>query len=341
MMLDTVPDSLYRRHLGLPLTAEIDDPLAAKIQAARDWFVQHADPLVTTREIDISRIVYAVIHLANQTQLHSTLLAQGFARAHVDRIVLAAITAGASVDERIDELWRGDRPDEAMFLNAYAIAAVEHWRAETGKQLTQRFASEGRTVLPHYSPGYDGWGLSDQARLYRLLAEDGIPIQLLASGGLSPNKSTLAVYGITPRRDFGEPLAEYWTCRVSAAPSRTRTARYAFPEKTLKKWRDQRLKLRVTAEGNVDAEFKFDGSTCSNLGVPIAYDYSVQLQPEDARYRIVASDCQPRENHHGFRSMCAYLNNPDQFVRQLEEHRPLVGEYLTSALTWDAPVSPA
>ncbi len=135
-----------------------------------------------------------------------------------------------------------------MFLNAYAIAAVEHWRKQVGDQLRRAFATQ--TVLPHYSPGYDGWDLKDQARLFRLLLDrdkltnggggPANPIQLLESGGLLPHKSTLAVYGVTPRDDIAaNEIDEYWSCRVGPGID-SHAANYVFPEKTLKKWRDQR-----------------------------------------------------------------------------------------------------
>ena len=338
---ETVPDALYRRHLGVPAAATLEPVLADRTEHARAWFAAHAQPFLVSRELGIQRIVYAVIHLTDQTQLHSAMLASGFARAGVDQLVAVGITAGQAVDDRIDHLWQSGHPDEAMFLNAYAIAAVEHWRDEAKRQLQQVFAEERRTVLPHYSPGYDGWGLADQARLFRLLQAEGSPLRLLDSGGLLPHKSTLAVYGVTPRDDLEQPLDHYWSCRTSPSCTAAQSHRYAFPERTLRKWRDQRLTMTANSETTLRATFRFDGSTCSNLGVPIAYDFCVDLERDATGYRIARSTCVPTPGHQGYQSMCAYLDDAERFSTQLDQYRPLVGEYLHESLGWTAPISPA
>jgi len=109
-----------------------------------------------------------------------------------------------------------------MFLNAYSIAMVEHLRWQAGDHPRRTLSETKVMVLLHYSPGYDGWDLADQARLFRLIRNKGQstlnPLQLLSSGGLRPNKSTLAAYGVTRRIDPGQDLEQYWSCR--SGPSR-------------------------------------------------------------------------------------------------------------------------
>ena len=130
----------------------------------------------------------------------STVLApriRGF-KAHA--LVVVAISAGPEVDREIDRLWNDGRPDGAMFLNAYAVAVTEHLRSREADDLGEAAAAQGRVVLAHYSPGYEGWELTDQARLYELIvaadSELPGPLDLLSSGALIPMKSTLAACGI-------------------------------------------------------------------------------------------------------------------------------------------------
>jgi hypothetical protein len=297
---DQVPMALFRRHVGLPACADIDDRLEALFEQTRTWYLQCGDPWTDARQVSIQRIVYDVVHLDYQLQLSSALLARGLARARAYAIVVVAISAGRAVDEQIDLLWKSGRVDEAMFLNAYAIAMVEHLRWQLGDQLRRTFGESETTVLPHYSPGYDGWDLADQARLFRLLyvpsESNTLPLEILPSGGLIPSKSTLAAFGITRRNDFGEDLDQYWSFR--AAPTSTSTVystpSYAFPKKALAKWRDKRL--RVTAQPNNEllAKFRFDGSTCTNMGLPLAFDYVIRLKREESgEHRILSSSCEP------------------------------------------------
>jgi hypothetical protein len=43
----------------------------------------------------------------------------------------------------------------------------------------------------------------------------------------------------------------------------------------------------------------------------------------------------------GYRSMCAYLDNSERFMAQLQMYGPLVGGLLKDALSWKPQVSPA
>jgi hypothetical protein len=341
-----VPMALFRRHLGLPACAELDERLVALADDARSWYSQHGDPWTVALQVEIHRIIYDVIHLTHGHQLSSALLAQGLALARANALVIVAVTAGKAVDDRIDELWKSDRPDEAMFLNAYAIALVEHLRWQAGAHLRSLLREENLTVLPHYSPGYDGWDLADQGRLFRIIGAEeevtGLPLKLHASGGLSPNKSTLAAYGVTRRTDFPEDLDQFWVCRSVPISEEDCSASYAFPEKALCRWRDKRLQMTAQGNDELQATFRFDGSTCTNMGVPLAFDYVVKLKRnKDRGYDILGSDCEPAEDHIGYQSMCAYLDNPDRFMSQLKSHRPLAGRTLHEALTWRTPISPA
>jgi len=338
--------ALFRRHLGLPACAELDERLETLVDQAKSWYTRHGEPWTEARQVSVERIVDDVIHLEDQQQLSSALLAEGLAGAEAHALIVVAISAGRAVEQQIDLLWKSGHVDEAMFLNAYAIATVEHLRWRAGDLLRRSLSESGTTVLPHYSPGYDGWDLADQARLYRLFLRHGdsasLPLELLPSGGLIPSKSTLAAFGITHRTDFDEDLDAYWSCR-SAPTSTVRTSSsYAFPEKALAKWRDKRLKVTAEPNNELLARFRFDGSTCANMGLPLAFDYEVRLQPEAAGgHRILSSTCEPAEKHSGYQSMCAFLDKPERYMTQLRAHQPLVGQSLSSALTWQSPTSPA
>ena len=152
--------------------------------------------------------------------------------AHAHALVVVAISAGPEVDAEIDRLWKDGRPDEAMFLNAYAIAATENLRQLETSRLAGLAERQGFAVLPHYSPGYEGWELADQRTLYEIIvAPDASPcelpgcLDLLPSGALRPTKSTLAAFGITLSSLLGVTsgaaagglLQDYWYHRGTAS----------------------------------------------------------------------------------------------------------------------------
>lgn len=345
-----VPDVYYRRHLGLPAHAELEDRLVDLTDQSRQWYHDNATPWTTARYIAIEKIEGDVIYLEQGVKLTSPTLAKGLASVDAHALVVVGVTAGEVVEQEISRRWKEDRPDEAMFLNSYAIAAVEHLRWTRGDHLRQTFHEQEMTVLPHYSPGYEGWDLSDQNTLFALLKEGGspisekgkeFPIDILESGCLIPTKSTLAAYGITRRMDLGK-LDDFWLFHPTGPNQKLADQpSYAYPKRTLVRWKEKRLTLLAQADGKLEATFQADGSTCTNMGTPLIFVFRVSLQKKGDDYEITEVSCTPAENHKGYQSMCAYLSNPDRFMTNLDEYRPLVGKPLSDALTWDASISPA
>ena len=104
----------------------------------------------------------------------------------------------------------------------------------------------------------------------------------------------------------------------------------------------KRLQLAVQSSRELLASFRFDGSTCSNMGVPLVIDYHVYLERDGGNgYRITRSFCQPADNDIGYRSTCAYLENPARHMAQIESYQPFVGRSLHEVLAWNPPVSSA
>ena len=342
---ETVPTTLYRRHLGVPECVALDERFTELADQARDWYLEHGEPWNDACPIEIESIVEDTVFLDEGIALRSELLAEGLARADVRAIVVFAATAGAKVDRRFDELWKMERPDEAMFLNAYAIAVVEWLRLQARDHLRQTYRTQAMTVLPHYSPGYEGWDLADQAQLFQVVSgrttHSRLPLRVLPSGGLWPAKSTIAAYGVTERSDMQASLKGYWERRPIASASTAKTPpEYAFPAKALTLWRSKRLQMTVQPNQEIVARFRFDGSTCNNLGVPITIDYHICLERNGGDgYRVKHSSCKPADDDVGLRSTCAYIDNPSLHMAEIDSYQPLVGMRLEEALAWNPPVS--
>ncbi len=329
-----VDPALFHRHLGLPDGVEPDAVTASLADDARDWYRECGDPWSHASIREILSIEGDKVHLEGGDELTSAVLADGFHAADARQAAIVGVSAGAAVDHEIDARFQSERPAEAMILNAYAVAAAEHLRARQGRRLRRQAAKSGMTVLPHYSPGYDGWDLDDQATLFAALDESG-PLSLLPSGGLRPTRSALAVFAITEKGIPANELDGFWfherkseSGRNGAAPRR----RYSFPEKTLAKWSRERLTIEERPDGKLIARFRFDGTTCSSLGMPLAFDYSIELSAEGAEgRRVVDTLCRPAEGDRGHRSMCGYLADPDRMSGAFDE-QPLLGCRLDDAL---------
>ena len=64
-------------------------------------------------------------------------------------------------------------------------------------------------------------------------------------------------------------------------------ARYTLNPRALQKWSRERLQLKFSRDGAVEAGFRYEGTTCSNLGRTLEFDYHVKLAPPSDGYRIL------------------------------------------------------
>ena len=143
--------------------------------------------------------------------------------------MLVLVSAGPEVSEEAKRRWDSDRPDESFALDRLAAAVTEHLLARSSATLFQVAEPEGRFVLPHSSPGHDGWDVSEQVGLFRLLgsALRG-PIGVLASGMLRPVASQLAVFGVARGQpSSARPALPCHTCSFS--PCAYRRVAFAPP----------------------------------------------------------------------------------------------------------------
>ena len=263
------------------------------------------------------------------------------------------------MDAAIKAHWEADRPDEAYALNAFTAAYIEERMELEGFRLCKAVDGEGQMLLPHYCPGYDGWDVSENGVLSRVLDAPGL--QVLPSGQLLPQKSMLAVFGITahPERVSSGQIpctgCSLLDCRLrrapfaeshpgadeaSPAPVAPGMAGYAFPEKALHRWSAEQTELEGDGD-RIRARFHFLGSTCSDGGIPLKFVYEVHLVPEGDEHIIRHMCAAPAEDHAGYRSMCSYQSSAEEILRLLRAAHPLLGRPLSDALNWNPDRNPA
>ena len=64
---------------------------------------------------------------------------------------------------------RKSGPDEYFFMEIFGSAMVEHLNTMLGARLCAWAEGHKMAVLPHYSPGYPEWDISQQGALMELL----------------------------------------------------------------------------------------------------------------------------------------------------------------------------
>jgi hypothetical protein len=197
---------------------------------------------------------------------------------------------------------------------------------------------------------------------------------------LNPKKSMIAVFGITKETGRVRNLRELIPCencslqacnyrRIPFKYSRTQiedvhrlqpenklikfsyqevntdsllnqNAKYKVSAKTLRKWADEKLLINVLKDNSVEAKFRYEGTTCSNMGHKIEFDYLIKLSSPSDGYKIVELNCNPACDDIGYTYMCEYLQYPEALMSDIESEKPLLNKQLNEVLNWERPFSP-
>jgi hypothetical protein len=353
--LDTAPGvdvatAEYNRLLGYPRDWTLSGRALELADWARAWYAANGRPWIYAREAGRVAIGTGSIRIEDAA-FSSRRLEKTLRDAEAHSAMLAAVSAGPELEQEAQKLWREEKPDEYFFLEVFGSAVVEHLTMLAGARLCAWAEERGMAVLPHYSPGYPEWDIGEQSRLWRLMGALPSPIDVLESGSLRPKKSLLAVFGLTRHTENLRRLTELVPCEnCSFAPCQYRRAPYAgaarkieyrINRKALRRWAEERLSLDRRADGTVDALFRYDGTTCTNMGRPLAFDYRVKLGPRDGGYRIEEQRCGPAEGDAGYTYMCRYATNREQLMEAIGRETPLAGRPLKDVLAWRPPSSSA
>lgn len=153
----------------------------------------------TFREISRSRGVIEEIALGEFASIHRgegrnetrTPLAKIFPQA--TRLTLFAATVGAEVNGRIDDLFDGDNFALGYALDVVASLGAENaagkLEARFGEWLYREGILNSSTAHLRYSPGYCGWHISGQRKLFDRLKPEDVGIELNDSFLMQPLKS--------------------------------------------------------------------------------------------------------------------------------------------------------
>jgi hypothetical protein len=345
----------YRRLLGYPRDHQMSERAQELADAARQWYRQHGRPWFYARQVDRLDLEDGRVRIEG-VPFGSPRLAATLRQAEAHSAFLVAVGAGPEAEDEAHRRWLEEKPDEYFFLETFGSAVVEHLMTAAGARLCAWADSRDMAVLPHASPGYAQWDVAEQSRLLRLLrpADAGeLPGDLAAldSGALRPKKSQLAVFGLTLHIDRVRRLAGLAPCqhcsfancqfRRTAYVRQPDAARYSINVKALARWAAERLSLETRADGAIAARFRYDGTTCTNTGHPMAFQYDVTLGPRRDGYPIREQHCAPAAGDTGHTKMCQYVADAPELMAAIGGEKPMLGQPLESVLAWPRPANQA
>jgi hypothetical protein len=360
--VDVLPEE-YIRLLGYPRGHILEGRARELADQARSWYTEHGRPWFYARQAESVALIGDSICI-DGTPFSSVRLQSTLRQAEAHSVILVAVGAGPEAEEEARRRWADEKPDEYFFLEMYASAVVEYLTTLTGARLCDWAEQHGMAVLPHDSPGYSEWDVAEQPSLLRLIRSTRhtpfpSSVDVLNSGMLRPRKTQLAVFGLTHHSDRLRRLTDLVPCeRCSFGPCQYRRAPYRhtprpageqFParvpvldpdaaytvnRKALDRWAGERLSLCELPDGSLDAVFHYDGTTCTNMGRPLAFDYTVRLGPRDVGYTIREQHCTPAPGDSGHIHMCQYQEDAERLMSAIGHENPLNGERLNAILKW-------
>lgn len=351
----------YARLLGFPRGYVLEGRALELAAWAREWYEEHGTPWMYARQAERLEIAGEAV-LIDGVRFSSPKLKKTLAEAGAHSVILVAVSAGPEAEEEARRLWAEEKPDEYFFLEVYASAVVEQLAVVGGAKLCDWAEQRQMAVLPHYSPGYSEWDVAEQPRLLELLKRaraEAFPsaLEVFDSGMLRPKKSLLAAFGLTRHTERLQRLTglvpcercSFGPCQYRRAPYRRASqnagglaqtpaiagdAQYQTSKRALERWARERLTLRSEPDGSIDAVFRYDGTTCTNMGRPLAFVYCVKLGPRAEGYRILEQQCAPAPGDDGYTSMCRYIDDGDALMGAIGREKPLTGERLDAILDW-------
>jgi hypothetical protein len=349
-LIDTSPaihvdPAEYKRLLGYPRDYEWDGRSRDLAEGAQAWYAGNGRPWIYARQAENLDLDGDAIRIEGASFVTQRFL-DTLRGAKADSAILVAVGAGMEVDCAAQQLWFEEKPDEYFFLEMYGSAVVEHLVAAAGARLCAWAEERGMAVLPHYSPGYPEWDIADQPRLLQLV-HSALPcsIRALESGMLSPKKTLLAVFGLTHRTNGLARLTDLIPCaNCSLTPCQYRraltpAAKYQVNAKALRRWAAERLSMEQRGDGTIEALFRYDGTTCNNMGQALVFEYRVKLGPPEERYPIREQYCAPAPGDSGHAHMCKFAEG--ELLRVIADEKPLAGRPLDEVIAWRRPISPA
>jgi hypothetical protein len=191
---DTLPDQQDVMVLqGIPLDRKPPDNAILLFQEAIKIYEKFVRPAGIVA--DISRKEFAAVYKGESSNEPETPLPQICEKAN--KLALFAVTIGELVHGKIGELFEHNEFALGSILDSVASAGVEKAADTVGKRFLESLRHQGvvnqDTVVLRYSPGYCGWHVSGQKKLFEFLKPNQIGIRLRASFLMEPLKSVSGV----------------------------------------------------------------------------------------------------------------------------------------------------
>ncbi|MCK4856917.1 MAG: hypothetical protein KAT58_03010 [candidate division Zixibacteria bacterium] len=178
---------------GIPAAEKPDDRIIGLLDDAFTLFEQLARPVAIMAEI--STLEFEKIYAGEGRNEPVTPVAEIYPQAEC--LALFAVTIGHDVETKISELFQTREFALGSLLDAVASAAADRAAADIEYRFLENLVKRQQTMTTmaasRFSPGYCGWHISGQKRLFAYLQPEEIGITLRSSFLMEPLKSVSGV----------------------------------------------------------------------------------------------------------------------------------------------------
>ena len=191
---DIIPASKdVLNHQGIPEDSVIPDHIISLFEDAVNVFKEKAKPVAIIKKVTVDE--FDTIFEGERKNEDQTPLENIYP--HSDYLSLFALTVGSEIVDTINDLFnKKDFAQGAMLDSVASMAAdksVEVLETYLFNYLSERNLTKYGSIVLGYSPGYCGWDLSGQNKLFQHLNPGEIGITLNESYLMSPLKSVSGV----------------------------------------------------------------------------------------------------------------------------------------------------
>jgi hypothetical protein len=178
---------------GIPSDKKASQKVVMLFNKAEEIFYKYARPIGIIS--GISKSEFENVYHGEALNERETPLDTIFRRA--DHLALFALTVGEEVNRKITELFETREFALASVLDATVSVGVERTADSIETKffnlLTRKRESSPAITIVRYSPGYCGWHVSGQKKIFAFLHPEEIGITLLNSYLMKPLKSVSGV----------------------------------------------------------------------------------------------------------------------------------------------------
>ena len=209
---------------GIPPDAVVSSDIEDLLLAARGLFMETAKAVGILAEV--SRSDFEYVYTGEGRNEPRTPVGDIFSRA--DHLMLFALTLGEGVCREIEQRFQSNDFALACMLDSVASTAADKMVREAEGCCTKLLSSNGcaapATRVLSYSPGYCGWHISGQKRLFDFVNPQQIGISLRESFLMEPLKSVsgVMVCGPVEIHDFPDTYHYCMECETHGCRERIR-----------------------------------------------------------------------------------------------------------------------